>query len=132
LKDKTRPLTTLTNPESPSKIPITTCYIKNAVDTQGHFSDTISESVAARLTNEGIAAFAGIDAGLAGIQATVDGGAAWSRALSPPWLADFGRMSAGPLKVQNESESKGFLARCCAPVPPSQTVHSATQAEAAA
>jgi len=50
------------------------------------FSDTISEPVAARLIEEGIAPLAGIDAGLAGIQAAVDVGAAWRRPLNPPLL----------------------------------------------
>jgi acyl-CoA synthetase (NDP forming) len=43
------------------------------------FSDTISESVTARLMKEGVAMLAGIDAGVAGIQAAVDVGAAWSQ-----------------------------------------------------
>ena len=59
------------------------------------FSDTISESVAARLMKEGIATLAGIDAGLAGIQAAVDVGAAWSRPPSPLLLTSFGQLQDG-------------------------------------
>jgi acyl-CoA synthetase (NDP forming) len=51
------------------------------------FSDTISESVASRLIGQGVAPLAGIDAGLAGIEAAVDVGAAWRRPPSRPLLA---------------------------------------------
>ena len=47
------------------------------------FSDTISEPVAARLMNDRVAMLAGIDTGLAGIQAAVDVGRAWRK---PPYL----------------------------------------------
>ena len=60
------------------------------------FSDTISESVAARLMKDGVAALAGIDAGVAGIQAAVDVGAAWSRPPSPPLLENFGQCRTVP------------------------------------
>jgi len=70
------------------------------------FSDTISEPVAARLMKDGVAMLAGIDAGLAGIQAAVDVGAAWSRPPSPPLLTGFGQQQDGPVKVLDEAESK--------------------------
>ena len=96
------------------------------------FSDTISEPVAARLMKEGIATLAGIDAGLAGIQAAVDVGAAWSRPLSPPLLTSFGKRPDGPVKVLDEAESKDLLARCGVPVPSARVVRNAGEAAAAA
>jgi acyl-CoA synthetase (NDP forming) len=96
------------------------------------FSDTISESVVARLMNEGIASLAGIDAGLDGIQAAVDVGAAWSRPLSPRLLTNSGRQQDGQVRVLDEAESKDLLARCGVPVPPARVVRSAREAAAAA
>jgi acyl-CoA synthetase (NDP forming) len=81
------------------------------------FSDTITESVAARLMQEGVAMLAGIDAGLAGIQAAVDVGAAWRRPPSPPLLTSCGQRQDGPVKVLDEAESKDLLARWGVPVP---------------
>jgi acetyl-CoA synthetase len=96
------------------------------------FSDTISESVAARLMKEGIAMLAGIDAGLAGIQAAVDVGAAWSRSPDPPLLTGFGQRQNGAVKVLDEAESKGLLSRCGVPVPSARVVRNAGEAAAAA
>lgn len=96
------------------------------------FSDTISESVAARLMKEGVAMLAGIDDGLAGIQAAVDVGAAWNRPPSPPLLMSFGQRQDGPVKVLDEAESKALLARCGVPVPSARVVRSAEEAAAAA
>ncbi|MBW2493966.1 MAG: acetate--CoA ligase family protein, partial [Deltaproteobacteria bacterium] len=96
------------------------------------FSDTISESVAARLMKDGVVALAGIDAGIAGIQAAVDVGAAWSRPPSPPLLRDFGRVQDGVARVLNEAESKALLARCGILFPASRVVGDAAEAAAAA
>jgi acyl-CoA synthetase (NDP forming) len=96
------------------------------------FSDTISEPVAARLMKDGVAMLAGIDDGLAGIQAAVDVGAAWSRPPSPPLLTGFGQQQDGPVKVLDEAESKGLLARSGVPVPAGRVVRSAEEAAAAA
>jgi acyl-CoA synthetase (NDP forming) len=96
------------------------------------FSDTISEPVVARLMNEGIASLAGIDAGLDGIQAAVDVGAAWSRPLSPRLLTNSGLQQDGQVRVLDEAESKDLLARCGVPVPPARVVRSAREAAAAA
>ncbi len=96
------------------------------------FSDTISESVAARLMKEGVAMLAGIDAGLAGIRAAVAVGAAWSRPLSQPLLAGADHQQDGPVKVLDEAQSKNFLAGCGVPVPAGRVVHSAGEAVAAA
>jgi len=96
------------------------------------FSDTISESVAARLMKDGVAMLAGIDDGLAGIQAAVDVGAAWSRPPAPPLLTSFGQEQDGPVKILDEAESKGLLARSGIPVPSARVVGSAGEAAAAA
>jgi acyl-CoA synthetase (NDP forming) len=96
------------------------------------FSDTISEPVAARLMKDGVAMLAGIDAGLAGIQAAVEVGDAWSRPLAPPLLTTSDPRPDGPGKVLNEAESKAVLARCGVPVPAARVVRSAGEAAAAA
>jgi acyl-CoA synthetase (NDP forming) len=96
------------------------------------FSDTISESVAARLMKDGVAMLAGIDAGLEGIQAAVNVGAAWSRPPNPPLLTSPGQQQDGPVKVLDEAESKNLLARSGIPVPSGQVVRSAGEAVAAA
>jgi acyl-CoA synthetase (NDP forming) len=96
------------------------------------FSDTISESVAARLMKDGVAMLAGIDAGLAGIQAAVDVGAAWSRPAGPPLLGHLGQAQDGSVKVLDEAESKALLARSGIPVPSARIVSSASEAAAAA
>ena len=96
------------------------------------FSDTISESVTARLMKEGVAMLAGIDAGVAGIQAAVDVGAVWSRSPSPPLLTNFNQQPDAFVKVLDEVESKGLLARCGVPVPSARVVRSVGEAVAAA
>ena len=96
------------------------------------FSDTITESVAARLMQDGVALLAGIDAGSEGIRAAVDVGAAWSRPPDPPLLEGAGLRTDGPAKVLDEAESKSLLARCGVPVPAARVVHSAGEAAAAA
>ena len=96
------------------------------------FSDTISEPVAARLIKEGIAPLAGIDAGLAGIQAAVDVGAAWSRPTEPPLLASFDRQNDGPVKVLDEAESKNLLAGRGVPIPSGRVVRSVEESVTAA
>jgi acetyl-CoA synthetase len=75
---------------------------------------------------------AGIDAGIAGIQAAVDVGAAWSRPPSPPLLESFGQLEDGPAVVLNEAESKDLLARCGVPFPSSRVVRDAAEAAVAA
>jgi len=96
------------------------------------FSDTISETVAARLMKDGVVALAGIDAGIAAIQAAVDVGAAWRRPASPPLLEDFGRIQEADAMVLDEAASKALLARCGVPFPPSRVVRAAADAAAAA
>jgi acyl-CoA synthetase (NDP forming) len=96
------------------------------------FADTISEPVAARLMKDGVAMLAGIEAGIAGIQAAVDVGAAWSRPPSAPLLASFDQGWDGTVKVLSEAASKDLLARNGIPVPSAQVVRSAEEAAAAA
>jgi acetyl-CoA synthetase len=96
------------------------------------FSDTITESVAVRLMKTGVAFLAGIDDGLAGIQAAVDIGAAWSRPPCPPLLTGCGQRQGDSIKVLDEAESKSLLSRCGVPVPPARVVHNAAEAAAAA
>jgi acetyl-CoA synthetase len=96
------------------------------------FSDTITESVAERLMKQGVALLAGIDTGVAGIQAAVDVGAAWSRPTSPPLLTGRDQWPEGPAKMLNESESKAILARCGVPIPLARVVHGGEEAAAAA
>jgi acyl-CoA synthetase (NDP forming) len=96
------------------------------------FSDTISESVAARLMKEGVTSLAGIDAGLAGIQAAVDVGAAWSRPPSPLLFMDFDQQQDYSVKVLDEAESKNLLARNGMPIPLARIVSNAKEASATA
>ena len=96
------------------------------------FSDTITESVAEGLMKDGVAFLAGIDAGLAGIQAAVDVGAAWRRSPSLPLLKNTGQQPDGPITVLDEAESKDLLARWGVPVPSGRIVTSAEEAAAAA
>jgi acyl-CoA synthetase (NDP forming) len=96
------------------------------------FADTISETVAARLMKDDVAMLAGIDAGLAGIQAAVDVGAAWRQPPSPPLLTSFDQRQDGPVTVLDEAESKGFLAQSGIPIPAGRVVYSAEEAAEAA
>jgi acyl-CoA synthetase (NDP forming) len=96
------------------------------------FSDTISEPVAARVMKQGVVPLAGIDAGLAGIQAAVDVGAAWRRPVSPPLLECEDVEHGGRVKVLDEAESKRLVERCGVPVPRSRVVRGAREAAEAA
>jgi acyl-CoA synthetase (NDP forming) len=96
------------------------------------FSDTISEPVAARLMKDGVAMLAGIDAGVAGIQAAVDVGAAWSQPPSPPLLTSAEQQQDIPVNILNEVESKDLLARCGVPGPSARVARSAKEAAEAA
>ena len=96
------------------------------------FADTISEPVAARLVEAGIAPLAGIDAGLAGIKAAVDIGAAWRQPPESP-LTKFEKIDPdGLVEVLNEADSKALLSRYGIAVPASKIVHTAQEALAAA
>jgi acyl-CoA synthetase (NDP forming) len=96
------------------------------------FSDTISESVAARLTREGVVMLAGIDDGLAAIQAAVDVGTTWKQPPSPPLLDNSGRQENSSNIMLDEAKSKNLLARYGVPVPAGQVVRFPEEAAAAA
>ncbi len=96
------------------------------------FSDTISEPVAQRLMEDGVAMLAGIDAGVAAVKAAVDIGVAWQRPPSLPLLTDPGRGAQDAVTVLDEAESKSLLARSGVPVPASRIVRGAEEAVAAA
>jgi len=96
------------------------------------FSDTISEPVAARLMAEGIVPLAGIDAGIAAVQAAVDVGGFWKTPPALPLLEIPIENDEGEVRVLDEAESKKILADCGVPIPPSKTVRSADEAVAAA
>ena len=96
------------------------------------FSDTISESVAARLMQQGIAPLAGIDAGLAGVQAAVDVGAAWQRPPCRPLLAPDDAIEKRRVTELDEAQSKALLAKCGVPIPASKIVRDAEEAATAA
>ena len=96
------------------------------------FADTISEPVAARLMDDGVAMLAGIDAGVAGVKAGVDIGAAWKRPPAQPLLTDPGRESGGPVKILDEAASKRLLAAAGVHVPASRVAGTADEAVAAA
>jgi acyl-CoA synthetase (NDP forming) len=96
------------------------------------FSDTISEPVAARLIQQGVAPLAGIDAGLAGVQAAVDVGDAWRRSPCRPSLASTGHADDEQIVVLDEAESKALLDACGVPVPSAKVVRGVEEAVAAA
>ena len=96
------------------------------------FTDTMPEDLAERLIEEGIVPLAGIDAGLAGIQAAVDVGAAWSREAQPLMLDVAQGAGGANFKVLDEVESKSMLAKFGVPVPVHRVVRNAQEAVAAA
>jgi len=96
------------------------------------FSDTISEPVAARLMKDGVVTLAGIDDGLAGIQAAVDVGATWSRPLSPLLLQSIGQEQDRSIETLDEARSKSLLAQHGIPIPASKVVRRAEEGLTAA
>jgi len=96
------------------------------------FADTITESVAQNLTKDGVAYLAGIDTGIAAIQAAVDVGQAWRQPVAPPLLPVPMHSNSKASKVLNEAESKTFLALHGVPVPDAQIVTNVEEAVKAA
>jgi acyl-CoA synthetase (NDP forming) len=96
------------------------------------FSDTMPEPLAEQLVEEGIVPLAGIDSGLAGIQAAVDIGAAWERPTSAPLMANQSRDEMVESRVLDEAESKSMLAKYGVPVPDFRVVADAREAASAA
>jgi acyl-CoA synthetase (NDP forming) len=95
------------------------------------FADTISEPVAQRLMQDGVAMLAGVDDGLAGIRAAVDVGAAWQQPPGLPLLSGFEQRPGATARTLDEVESKKLLARNGVPVPAARVVHSPEEAVAA-
>ncbi len=96
------------------------------------FSDTMTESVAPRLMEQGVALLAGVDNGLAGIQAAVDVGTSWRRPVYPSLLGCSDSCQDAPIKVLNEAESKVMIARLGIPVPSYRIARSPGEASSAA
>jgi acyl-CoA synthetase (NDP forming) len=96
------------------------------------FTDTMPEKLAQQLIDEGIVPLAGIETGLAGIQAAVDIGAAWSRDPQPAFLEIAENEESGRTKVLDEAEAKRVLGDCGVPVPVSRVVADAREAAQAA
>jgi acetyl-CoA synthetase len=96
------------------------------------FSDTISEKVAERLLENRIAPLAGIDDGLAGIEAAVEIGQYWSQPPLPP-LLDMPRESQRRQTAElNEADAKAFLSKRGIPIPQGRVANSPAEASAAA
>jgi len=95
------------------------------------FSDTISAGVAERLMKDKVATLAGIDAGVAGIQAAVDVGKAWGRPKSQPLLTGFGAEPVADVEVLDEAASKRLISQNNVPIPPSQVAGPAEAVEVA-
>ena len=96
------------------------------------FTDTMPESLAEQLIEVGIVPLAGIQTGLAGIQAAVDIGAAWRRAPSPPLLDISDRQKGAPVQILDEAESKSILGKYGVPIPDSKVARDADEAATAA
>lgn len=96
------------------------------------FTDTMPEELAERLVDLGIVPLAGIDAGLAGIRAAVDIGAAWSRAPAPPLHPAPAGWRDESVRALDEAESKAVLARYGIRVPAGRVVADGAAAVAAA
>jgi acetyl-CoA synthetase len=95
------------------------------------FADTVDETIAERLLQDGVAMLAGIGAGIAAVKAAVDIGAAWKKPVNAPLLAKVEQSNAG-VKVLDEAESKEYLAKCGVPIPSARIVHNAEEAVTAA
>jgi acyl-CoA synthetase (NDP forming) len=96
------------------------------------FSDTITESVAERLMEDGVALLAGINTGIAAVQAAVDVGEVWKRPKALPLLTGFEQKQDSLVKVKDEAASKQLLAQAGVPIPDSRVVQNNEEAIKAA
>jgi acyl-CoA synthetase (NDP forming) len=96
------------------------------------FTDTLPEPLAEQLLQEGVVPLAGIDAGLAGIQAAVDLGVFLDRTPNRALYSGFELDPGLPLHICDEAESKKLLAQYGVPIPESRVVESAKEAVSAA
>jgi acyl-CoA synthetase (NDP forming) len=96
------------------------------------FTDTVSEPVAERLMEDGVAMLAGIDTAVAAVQAAVDIGTAWKRSPSAPLLVAPITVDRDAVTVLHEAASKQMLAEAGVRVPESRLVGGTEEAVAAA
>ena len=96
------------------------------------FTDTMPEPLAERLIDDGIVPLAGVESGIAAIQAAVDVGAAWSRYAGLPMLESAQAEEGVQVEVLDEAESKSVLGKYGVPVPAAKVVRDAGEAAAAA
>jgi acyl-CoA synthetase (NDP forming) len=96
------------------------------------FADTVSEPVAERLMNDGVAMLAGIDDAVAAVQAALDVGRAWQKPPSQPLLVAPFKVDRDAVTVLDEAASKRMLAEAGVPVPESRIAAGAEEAAAAA
>jgi acyl-CoA synthetase (NDP forming) len=96
------------------------------------FTDTMPEKLAEQLIDDGIVPLAGIETGLAGIQAAVDIGTAWRGERRAPLLEPPDPREAGRVEVLDEAEGKRILASFGVPVPEARVVEGAEGAADAA
>jgi acyl-CoA synthetase (NDP forming) len=96
------------------------------------FSDTLPELLAEKLIGHGIVPLAGVDAGVAGIQAAVDIGAFQRRQVCEPLVANIEPLQGSTIQVFDEAASKKILTRYGVPVPESMVVSNKEEAIAAA
>jgi acetate---CoA ligase (ADP-forming) len=95
------------------------------------FADTVSEKVSERLAKDGVVMLAGVDAGVAGVQAAVDVGTTWKQPVALP-LLDKVESQEGDVKVLDEVKSKEILAKNGVAVPAARVVNSDDEAAKAA
>lgn len=97
------------------------------------FSDTITESVARRLMESGVVFLAGVNDGVAAIQAALDIGTAWNRPTSLPLVfSRFDHPGEAAVRVLDEHDSKCLLNDWGITVPPSSVAYTPLEAAAAA
>ncbi|WP_426417505.1 acetate--CoA ligase family protein [Aestuariirhabdus sp. LZHN29] len=94
-------------------------------------ADNMAEPVARRLIEQGVVPLTGIESGLAGIQAALDVGRAWSR-HELPLLTPSAEPDAAVLEVLDEAKSKQLLSGYGVTIPASELVSSAQEAADAA
>lgn len=96
------------------------------------FTDTLPEPLAEQLIETGIVPMAGVDAGVAGIQAAIDVGAFLSQPVLQPLLTNTEPVKNSSTIIYNEAESKKVLARYGVPIPEARVVKSVDEAIVAA
>lgn len=95
------------------------------------FADTVDETVAERLLNDGVVLLAGIAEGLAAVNAAVTIGMAWQKLVPQPLFAKTD-LPNDKSSVLSEAESKEYLARFGVPVPEAKIARNEVEAVKAA